>query len=60
MTAEKLKLKSIINYSVYGTTKIQNQTFSLPEEIATDLHSLVKRREMSRFVADAICKALET
>ena len=39
--------------------KYKNQTFSLPEEIANDLHSLVKRREMSRFVADAIRKELE-
>ena len=37
----------------------KNQTFSLPEEITRDLHSFVKRREMSRFVADAIRKELE-
>jgi|EndMetStandDraft_5_1072996.scaffolds.fasta_scaffold3705548_1 metal-responsive CopG/Arc/MetJ family transcriptional regulator len=37
----------------------KNQTFSLPIEIAAELHSMVKRREMSRFVADAIRKELE-
>ena len=37
----------------------KNQTFSLPVEISLELHSLVKRREMSRFVADAIRKELE-
>lgn len=37
----------------------KNQTFSLPVEITLELHSLVKRREMSRFVADAIRKELE-
>ena len=42
-----------------GQQKYKNQTFSLPEEITNDLHSLVKRREMSRFVADAIRKELE-
>lgn len=37
----------------------KNQTFSLPIEVTIELHSLVKRREMSRFVADAIRKELE-
>jgi post-segregation antitoxin (ccd killing protein) len=37
----------------------KNQTFSLPVEVSLELHSLVKRREMSRFVADAIRKELE-
>jgi hypothetical protein len=36
----------------------KNQTFSLPIEISIELHSLVKRREMSRFLADAIHKEL--
>jgi len=36
----------------------KNQTFSLPLEISLELHSFVKRREMSRFVADAIRKEL--
>ena len=39
--------------------KYKNQTFSLPVEISLELHSLVKSREMSRFVADAIRKELE-
>lgn len=37
----------------------KNQTFSLPIEVSIELHSLVKRREMSRFVADAIRKELD-
>lgn len=37
----------------------KNQTFSLPIEVTHELHSLVKRREMSRFVAEAIRKELE-
>lgn len=37
----------------------KNQTFSLPVEISLELHSLVKRREISRFVAEAIRKELE-
>lgn len=40
-------------------TTYKNQTFSLPEEITRDLHSFIKRREMSRFVANAIRKELE-
>lgn len=39
--------------------KYKNQTFSLPEEISNDLHAFIKRREISRFVADAIRKELE-
>lgn len=38
----------------------KNLTFSLPIEISLELHSLIKRREMSRFVADAIRVQLET
>lgn len=38
----------------------KNQTFSLPIEVSNELHSLVKRREMSRFVTDAIRKELDT
>jgi hypothetical protein len=37
----------------------KNQTFSLPLEISQELHSLVKNRGMSRFVAEAIRKELE-
>ena len=36
----------------------KNQTFSLPIEVSAELHALVKRRDMSRFVANAICKEL--
>lgn len=39
--------------------KTINQTFSLPVEISQELYSYVKRREMSRFVAEAIRKELE-
>ena len=35
-----------------------NQTFSLPLDISADLHTYVKRREMSQFVSDAIRKEL--
>jgi len=35
------------------------QTFSIPFEISQDLHTYVKRREMSSFVAEAIRKELE-
>jgi len=38
----------------------KNQTFSLPVEITTELHSLIRRREMSSFVADAIRQKLES
>lgn len=37
----------------------KNQTFSLPIEVSLELHSFVKRREMSRFVSDAIRKELD-
>jgi hypothetical protein len=37
----------------------KNQTFSLPIEISLELHALVKRREMSHFVAEAIRKQLK-
>jgi hypothetical protein len=40
-------------------SKKKNQTFSLPHELAQDLHTYVKRREMSVFVAEAIRKELE-
>ena len=38
----------------------KNLTFSLPIEISMELHALIKRREMSRFVADAIRIQLES
>ena len=41
-------------------SKTINQTFSLPVDISQDLHAYVKRREMSRFVAEAIRKELMT
>jgi len=37
-----------------------NQTFSIPVDISQDLHTYVKRREMSQFVSDAIRKELES
>lgn len=40
-------------------SKTINQTFSLPADVSQELHAYVKRREMSRFVADAIRKELE-
>ncbi len=40
-------------------TKTVNQTFSIPLEVSQELHSFVKRREMSRFVTEAIRKELE-
>ncbi len=36
-----------------------NQTFSIPLDISQELHTYVKRREMSSFVAEAIRKELE-
>jgi len=36
-----------------------NQTFSIPSDISQDLHTYVKRREMSQFVSAAIRKELE-
>jgi hypothetical protein len=37
-----------------------NQTFSIPMDISQELHTYVKRREMSQFVTEAIRKELET
>lgn len=37
----------------------KNQTFSLPIAVSRDLHFLVKTRERSHFVADAISEKLE-
>jgi hypothetical protein len=42
-----------------NSSKKKNQTFSLPYEIAEELHTYVKRREMSGFVSEAIRKELE-
>jgi len=39
--------------------KTINQTFSIPKEVAHELHVYIKRREMSRFVSEAIKKELE-
>ena len=39
-------------------TKKVNQTFSIPLDVANDLHSLIKKREMSQFVSEAIRKEL--
>lgn len=39
--------------------KYKNQTFSLPITVSTDLIFLVKPRERSHFVADAISEKLE-
>jgi hypothetical protein len=35
-----------------------NQTFSIPVDVSNDLHSLIKKREMSQFVSEAIKKEL--
>jgi hypothetical protein len=35
-----------------------NQTFSIPLDVSVELHTYVKRREMSQFVSDAIRKEL--
>ncbi len=37
-----------------------NQTFSIPLDISQELHTYVKRREMSQFVSEAIRKELDT
>lgn len=37
----------------------KNQTFSLPIEVSSEPHALVKRKDMSRFVANAIRKELK-
>lgn len=34
------------------------QTFSIPADVSKELHTYVKKREMSRFVSDAIRKEL--
>lgn len=34
------------------------KTFSIPVDVSQELHTYVKRREMSRFVSDAIRKEL--
>lgn len=39
--------------------KTVNQTFSIPVHLSLELQTLVKSRERSRFVADAIRKELE-
>lgn len=36
-----------------------NQTFSIPLDVSQELHTYVKRRELSVFVAEAIRKELE-
>ena len=35
-----------------------NQTFSIPMDLSQELHTYVRRREMSQFVSDAIRKEL--
>ena len=40
-----------------GSQKV-NQTFSIPLEVSQELHTYIKRREMSQFVSDAIRKEL--
>ncbi|MBI3508237.1 MAG: hypothetical protein HY069_01185 [Chlamydiia bacterium] len=35
-----------------------HQTFSIPADVYKELHTFVKRREMSRFVTEAIRKEL--
>jgi hypothetical protein len=39
-------------------SKRVNQTFSIPIEVSQELHTYVKRREMSQFVTEAIRKEL--
>ncbi len=36
-----------------------NQTFSIPSDVSQELHTYVKRCEMSQFVSSAIRKELE-
>ena len=38
--------------------KTINQTFSIPLDVSNELHTYIKRREMSRFVSEAIRKEL--
>jgi hypothetical protein len=40
--------------------KAVSMTFSVPEEINRSLHALIERRGLSRFVSEAIAKALES
>lgn len=35
-----------------------NQTFSIPRDVSQELHTYVRRREMSQFVSEAIRKEL--
>ena len=35
-----------------------NQTFSIPQDVSRELHTYVRRREMSQFVSNAIRKEL--
>lgn len=39
--------------------KTKNMTFSIPIDIANLLHSTISKRELSKFAAQAIKKALE-
>jgi metal-responsive CopG/Arc/MetJ family transcriptional regulator len=39
--------------------KHQNLTFSIPEDLKVALHVFIGRRGMSRFISDAVRKALE-
>ena len=39
-------------------SKKVNQTFSIPFDVSQELHTYVKRREMSQFVSNAIRKEL--
>ena len=43
-----------------SNVKTVNATFSLPVEVYGLLHSFVEKRRLSRFVSEAIQKALET
>lgn len=40
-----------------GSPKV-NQTFSIPLDVSQELHTYIKRREMSQFVSEAIRKEL--
>ncbi|MEI8365096.1 MAG: hypothetical protein WCF65_01640 [Parachlamydiaceae bacterium] len=39
--------------------KTVNRTFSIPLDVSKELHTYIKRREMSHFVSEAIRKELE-
>ena len=41
-----------------GSSKRVHQTFSIPLDVSKELHTYVKRREMSQFVTEAIRKEL--